>query len=68
MNREIMNAQRLALEEMARMHEADSGEGHASVAFFLGKASRQIGRLLNDPRVPDEPAAPEPVTEYPRPD
>jgi len=68
MTPEIMRAHRHALEEWARMYEADGGEGCASVAFFLGKASRQIGRLQNDPNVPDEPLPAEPITEHPRAD
>jgi len=68
MKTEVMRAQRQALDEWARMYEADGTEGSASVAFFLGKASRQIGRILEDPNVPDEPLPAEPVTEHPRAD
>lgn len=64
MRPEIMEAHRESLREMARMYEADANgeEGMASVSYLLGKAERMIGRILKDPRVPDELPDKEPDT------
>lgn len=62
MKTELMRAHREALQQMARMYDSSSAEGMASVAVFLGKAERLIGRIANDPHVPEELPDREPDT------
>jgi hypothetical protein len=62
-HREALGAHREALEHWARLYETDGGEGTASVADFLRRAARVMGRIVGDPAVPDEPAPKEPSVE-----